>query len=282
MHLLAPKYLVYYGLATIALVLLLRGRVRPWNRLALQLAAFLVLGGALVALVPGWERELGLHPSPMCSLGRLLQRAIVDKFAPPMLVLSLGVILGLSFVAKKLFCGWVCPLGAFQELLHAIPGIAKVRNLPFAFTNGVRAYLFVITIIGLFLFGVYPYEGINAFELLHWDLDFPMLTLGIGLLSLCSLFYFRPYCHLVCPIGLVTWMIERVAVLRVRFRPNRCTSCRVCGKAAPCASLAPLVENRGGWLPDCTSCGLCVAACPEKALTFGWSFRSRKVDQIGG
>jgi polyferredoxin len=269
MHPFILKYLVYYLLVLAGLGLLFSRRIKRWNRSLVLLSSFLVLGGVVILWVPQWERDLGMHPSPLCMLGRLLQMAIVRGVYPKLFIVGLAVILGLSLIGKKLFCGWACPVGALQELIYTIPGVKKIANLPFYFTNWIRTYIFMTFVLGLGLYGVYLYNGINAFELLHWELDYPEVTLGIGLLGLTAFFYYRPYCYLVCPIGLASWALERASLLGVRFQKEHCTSCHVCLKTAPCPALEKLINEQKGWLPDCTSCGLCLDACPEKALNFG-------------
>jgi polyferredoxin len=269
MHPFALKYLVYYALVVAGLGLLFSRRVRHWNRHAVLLLAFVLLGGVVVVVVPALDEGLGMHPSPMCSLTRLLEAGILHGVYPQMMLVSLAVILALSVLGKKLFCGWACPLGALQELLYGIPGVKKAPNLPFAFTNWIRTYLFAVCLAGLVFCGSYLYGPINAFELLHWRSGYTEVVLGLGLLGLAALFYYRPYCYLVCPIGWVSWILERFAILRLRFHKDRCSSCHACLEAAPCPSLQALVEERKGWLPDCTSCGLCIPPCPKGALTFG-------------
>jgi len=269
MHPFALKYLVYYALVVAGLSLLFSRRVRRWNRTVILLLAFVLLGGVVVILVPQLNPDLGMHPSPMCSLGRLLEAGILHGVYPTVMVVSLAVILALSVVGKKLFCGWACPLGALQELLYSIPGFKRAPNLPFRFTNWIRTYLLAVFVPGLVFCGVYLYDHINAFELLHWRLGYAEVVLGLGLLGLAALFYYRPYCYLVCPIGWISWVVERFAILRTRFNKDRCDSCNACLKIAPCPALQALVEERKGWLPDCTSCGLCISSCPKGALTFG-------------
>ena len=264
----AWKYLLYYLFVAAGLSLLFKGRVRRGIRNFILFAAFVLLGGIVVLLIPSLDRALGMHPSPLCSLGRLMQMAILRGVYPQVLMVSLGVMLVLSLIGKKLFCGWACPLGALQELFYSLHWIKKAPNLPFQLTNWIRTYLFAAFVLGLVLFGVYLYGSINAFELMHWQLDYFEVSLGLGLLLLVSLFYYRPYCYAICPIGLATWVLERFSFLGIRFSKDRCTSCRACLKAAPCPALEPLLEERKGWLPDCTSCGLCVNACPEGALNF--------------
>jgi hypothetical protein len=102
----AWKYLVYYLLAALGLTLLFRNRIKHWIRNSILFTAFFVLGGIIVILVPSLDRTLGMHPSPLCSLGRLLQMVILRGVYPQILIVSLCVMMGLSLIGKKLFCGW--------------------------------------------------------------------------------------------------------------------------------------------------------------------------------
>jgi len=262
------KFGVFVALAAIGTGLLLFGRVRRWNRAAVLAGAFFLLGGIVVLLAPGLDKYLGMHPSPMCAMTRIAEFWVAKGLLPKMLLVTLGVILLLSLVGKKLFCGWACPLGALQELLYLVPGVKKIPNLPFRFTNLVRTYLLVFYCVGVFAIGVNIYDNINAFELMHWELTFGGAVLGIGVVALAALFYYRPYCSLGCPIGLVSWAVERFSFLAVRLDKAKCTQCKICLAKAPCPVLPDIVAGKTGWLPDCTSCGLCLETCPEKALRF--------------
>jgi polyferredoxin len=267
--LISMKYLVYCALMALGLLFLFRRRTGRWARAAAQLLSFVLLGGVIGLLIPSLKNPLGMHPSPMCSLTKLPGFVMQEGFWPPPLVAMLVLILVFSLVGKKLFCGWGCPLGALQELCYLIPGLKKVANLPFRFTNTVRAYLLAGYVVGLVAAGIVLYNDINAFEMLHWEIVFNVGVLGLGLLVLVSALYYRPYCYLVCPIGLVSWVLERFAPLRLSVDRGRCTSCQVCVEKSPCPAIGPLVNGDKGWLPDCTSCGLCLQTCPEDALSFG-------------
>jgi len=155
-----------------------------------------------------------------------------------------------------------------QELLYLIPGIKKLKNLPFWITNTVRAALFAVFLVGLLAFGVMTYDYINGFEMFHWEPTAHLVTV-ILVIAAASLFYYRPYCYLVCPIGLLSWVLERAALLGVRIDKGRCKDCSACLKLSPCPSIEKLVKGDSPWLPDCTSCGYCVAKCPKRALRFG-------------
>jgi polyferredoxin len=271
LDLFSPRFLVFAGFALTGWLLLRSGRLAQvgcLGRALVLLLCFFLLGGIAGLLVPALQAPLGLHPSPMCAIGRLLQVLVWKHQLAPFLALNLGVITALSLVGRKLFCGWACPLGALQELAYLVPAPLKLPALPFRFTNAVRIYFFAVFLAGLVAFEVYLYGGINAFELLHWDNDYAATTLGLGTLIAASWCYFRPYCHLVCPVGLFTWLLEPFAWQRLRVKEQHCRDCGTCLKHAPCAALDRLVAGERGLLPDCYSCGLCLNSCPRHALHF--------------
>lgn len=271
MELLSPKFLLFAGFAVAGLLLLRSGRLAQVGRLGralVLLLCFFLLGGVVGLLVPAWRDSLGLHPSPMCAIGRFLQVLAWQHQFAPFLALNLGVITVLSLLGRKLFCGWACPLGALQELAYLVPAPLKLPALPFRFTNTVRVYFFTVFLVGLVVFEVYVYGGVNAFELLHWENEYAATVLGLGGLLLASWFYFRPYCHLVCPVGLFTWLLEPFAWQRLRVEKQHCRDCGACLKRAPCAALEKMIAGERGLQPDCYSCGLCLKSCPRHALHF--------------
>ena len=264
----SAKHCVFFLLAGAGLALLWQRKTgRPWRFGALAVA-FLLLGGVAALVVPPLAGPLGLHPSPMCNLNKLIAFAWLKGRFPPVLVAGLAVMLFLSVIARKLFCGWVCPLGSCQELLHMIPGVKKLDNLPFRASNAVRGGLFLVFLVGLVCFGVITYDSFNGFEALHWKFAPGALAVG-GVILVASLFYYRPYCYLVCPLGLATWLVEPLALLRVRVDKGACDGCGSCLQQVPCPALADLVAQRPGWTADCTSCGSCLQACPKGAVVFG-------------
>lgn len=101
-----PKFLTMLVIAALAFVLLLTRRMD--NRLKvpiLLLSTFLY--GIAANLPVKFFAGFAMHPSPVCSA----TKSLLYGFRMPMIV-TLAVILFLTLVGPKLFCGWVCPVGA--------------------------------------------------------------------------------------------------------------------------------------------------------------------------
>jgi polyferredoxin len=173
----------------------------------------------------------------------------------------------MSVIGNKLFCGWVCPLGALQEISNRIPLPRRLKpKLPFMASNLIRTALFVAFLIVLIWTGRSIYDRFNPFEVFHWE--FGVFVTSVFLATIAAgLFVFRPFCYLVCPIGLVTWVLEHLSLLRVKVEKSRCTGCGVCTELSPCPALPSILEEQKS-RPDCHACGRCIEVCPENALRF--------------
>lgn len=276
------KYLAFGVLMVIGLILLFGGWVNRWIRIGMLLVAFVLFG--LDYLFP-------LHPSPMCAITKLFMFKItLGQFFPAFLAVFLAMFVP-SLFGRKLFCGWVCPLGALQSLINKIPFKPRFKNFNFTAFNAVRMMLLVMFILTFFwvkdqfmylgdelgadtterawsIFSAYNiYDPINFFHILHWHVD-TLFIIGIILLVGGSLMLYRPFCYLICPIGALTWLLEKIAPARIRIDFNACTQCGECYDASPCPTIKPMVEQSMKVLPDCTSCGECIASCPENAIQF--------------
>ncbi len=283
-YLLSGRYLAFILVALAGLVLLLLRWTRLWVRIAMLVVAFILFG--IDIFFP-------LHPSPMCAVTKLFMfKFTFGQFFLPLLALFLAMFIP-SLVGRKLFCGWVCPLGAFQDLINKIPFKYKFKQFNFTVFNAVRIALLVMFILTFFFvkdhiaylagevgadaddqtwraYAAYNlYDPINFFELLHWVIDTTFIIMMIILVA-ASLIWYRPFCYSICPIGILTWFLEKIAPGRIRVDHDKCTQCGDCEAKSPCPTIHKLVyeEEEKGVIPDCTSCGECMAACPEDAISF--------------
>jgi polyferredoxin len=283
-YLLSSKYLAWFGMMVIGVVLLLLKGINRWVRLGMVVVAFVLFGLDYIFMV---------HPSPMCGVTKLFTFKITTgSFIPIFLAIFLAIFVP-SILGRKLFCGWVCPLGAFQELFNKIPFKWRWKQFNFGMFNAVRFALLAMFFLTFFdiksylayfaqdignvspeLLAAYSaysvYDPINYFEQLHWGASEVRWWVMMILLVIASLALYRPFCYLICPIGAISWLLEKVAPGRVRVDRKLCNDCQVCVIKSPCPTIKPLLAGKDFTLPDCTSCGECIDTCSRKAITFGF------------
>lgn len=276
------KYIAFMILMAVGLIILFTKWINYWIRLGAIAVIFVLFG---------LDYFFPLHPSPMCGVTKLFMFKItMGKYFPAFLAMFAAIMIP-SLIGRKLFCGWVCPLGAFQELINKIPHKFKIKNFNFTTFNTVRISLLVMFFLTFFyvrdLFiglgqaievnpfvGVWTsysahsiYEPINFFELLHWSVDTTFVVL-MTILVISSFVLYRPFCYLICPIGALTWFLEKISLGKIKIDFNACNECGSCEEESPCPTIKPMVENKSKALPDCTSCGECIKTCPEDAIQF--------------
>ena len=284
-----PKFVTMLVIGFVALALLLTKKMRNSVKVPILLLSTFLYG---IAANLGTKLFAGfsMHPSPICAA----MKAMLYGFRIPMMV-TLAVILVLTLVGPKLFCGWVCPVGAAQELIAMLAdklGIRR-RKWNFRWTQGVRVgilLLFVFLSGAAILHTVAPngqkvalslYDYINAFHGFEIALQPTFLDTVIHflpfVLTLAFAFVtYRPFCYLVCPIGLLTNLVENFALFRVVLKRPACNECGVCEKKAPCPTVPEILKD-AAFRPDCFSCTVCTGGCCAQAsLEFGVGFTRDK------
>jgi polyferredoxin len=245
--------------------------MKSWSRRRVRFIFLFVIffAFAIFSVLPlgDFARGMGLHPSPVCSITKPFLFLRAGREVPSIFSIILASIALLSVVGNKLFCGWACPIGALQEIFHRIPLRRKFKvKLPFRVTNLVRIILAALFVPVILSAGISIYDLFNPFESLHWS--FAPLSMTILLVTIVgSVFIFRPFCYMVCPIGLFTWGLEHISLIRVKVNKETCTDCNLCIHLSPCPAVPAILQDTTS-RPDCHACGRCLELCPEKALTF--------------
>jgi len=282
--LLSGKYISFAILMIAGLILLFGGWINIWIRIIMMLIAFALFG--LDIFFP-------LHPSPMCGVTKLFMfKFTLGKFFPAFIAIFLAIFIP-SLFGRKLFCGWVCPLGALQEIVNKVPHKFKWKQFNFTAFNSIRMALLALFFISFFFikdmmtglgenadvyiskpiltaYSAYSiYEPINFFEILHWNLTAVFIVMLI-ILIVASFFLYRPFCYSICPVGALTWLLEKIAPGKIRVDLENCTQCDICIDESPCPTIAKLKDESTKSAPDCTSCGECIKTCPENVIYFGF------------
>jgi polyferredoxin len=266
--LLLPRVWVSAIFCLAGMGLLIKAKVHTRLRLIVLSTVFFFFG-ILPALPLGrFALGMGLHPSPVCAITKPFLFLSAGRQVPIIFIAILFFISVFSIVGNKLFCGWACPIGAIQEAFNHIPLTRKLRFiLPFQLTNTLRMIIFITFIMFVLTIGRSIYDYFNPFHFLHWRFDI-MSVMVLLITLMASLFIFRPFCHLVCPIGLFTWVLEHFSLVKVKVNKHDCKDCNLCIKKSLCPAVESVLEVKRS-RPDCFACGRCIEACPENALGFG-------------
>lgn len=222
---------------------------------------------------------LGKSPNPMEGLVKLF-KSMLGLYPDPMVkIVAFVFFIMLAVIGNKMICGWVCPFGALQELLYSLPILRRIKQkkLPFILTNTIRAGLFCTMV--LFLFGIIGgrkgfviYHYINPFNLFNLDFESLSILLTVIIALVGSFFIYRPFCQLICPFGLVSWIAEQFSIFRIRIDKDKCTRCGACIKVCPLEAAKSRVEGKK--MPaDCFSCARCLNVCPVDAIKYSSKFK---------
>jgi len=224
-----------------------------------------------VSRPPGVEGWL-----PIASLMNLKAILITGEF--PRLHPA-GVFLFLSFVMmswllRKSFCSWLCPVGTVSEYLWRLGKQTFGRNfrLPRRLDLGLRGVKYLL--LGLFLYAVgsMSIAAIRSFLAGPYGLmeDVRMLNffrflgftggLVLAVLVVASVFIQNFWCRYLCPYGALMGLISMLSPLRIRRHTGLCIDCAKCAKACPSAlPVDRLITIRSA---ECLGCMECVASCP--------------------
>ena len=182
--------------------------------------------------------------------------------------------LAASWIFRKSFCGWLCPVGTASEHLWRLGRQTFGRNfrLPRRLDVGLRSLKYLL--LGLFLYAVGsmsvpairaflegPYGIVDDVKMLNF---FRFLGLAggvvIALLVVASVFVQNFWCRYLCPYGALMGLASLASPLRIRREEALCIDCGKCAKACPAA--LPVDKLIAIQSAECTGCLECVAGCP--------------------
>ena len=221
-----------------------------------------------------------------CPIGSL--QAVIGSRQFSFSYYIVGFLFLIGALLGRFVCGWLCPFGLIQELLHKIPFPKKIgafrgdrllRKLKYA------VLIVLVILLPLFLTDVLgqgaPWfckvlcpagtlEGGLPLVLLDrslrgivgWLYAWKVAVLVVTLLA--SVVIYRPFCKYLCPLGALYSVFNPISVFRCRVDREICVDCGACAKVCPMQVDPVRTPNA----PECIRCGRCRRACPTGAISF--------------
>ncbi|MBU0571192.1 MAG: 4Fe-4S binding protein [Candidatus Omnitrophica bacterium] len=195
------------------------------------------------------------------------------------------IILLLTMVFGRFFCGWVCPMGTVIDCAGALKKKRKV------FTDRVTGWISSVKfyILGLLIL-------LAAFSVQTRGAGDPMVIMArvislyiipaVSMLSGAAQNYFtqswlplllfvliccasavipRSWCRVLCPLGALYALMSRFALLE-RVATD-CSDCKVCPETCRMGA----IKDEGNYVKsECVLCMDCVYSCPRHDVKFAW------------
>jgi len=231
----------------------------------------------LVSRPPGVEGWLPI--ASLMNLKVLLLTGQIPKLHPAGMFILIAF-LAASWIFRKSFCSWLCPVGTVSEYLGQIGRRIFGRNfrIPRRVDIGLRSLKYVLLALFLYAVGSMSVDAIRTFLEGPYGIvdDVKMLNffrfLGftgailMAILVFASVFVQNFWCRYLCPYGALMGFFSLASPLRIRRDPNICIDCGKCAKI--CSAALPVDRLITIKSAECTACMQCVAVCPAADALF--------------
>lgn len=198
--------------------------------------------------------------------------------------LVLAMVLGTGLLIGRFLCGWICPMGFFQDLLHKIP--SRKFRLP-RWATYIKYGVLAFTAIGAawfigkdspyFYCNFCPTAGMQVvLPIAIADGDWARITdnavkmLLVLAVLVSGILVSRSFCKVMCPVGALVALTNRINPYRLNLHGETCVGCRTCDKHCP-MDLPVMGHREKGARPinrdlECITCLTCQADCPVHAI----------------
>ncbi len=193
---------------------------------------------------------------------------------------TLGILFLTVSLTGRFVCGYVCPFGFFQDLLHKIPTGKRIRVKP-----GFRYLKYAVLVIFVILLPLLTANNDPWFSKVcpagFFFAAFPLLLADKTFIQGISYFFYikagiaiiiagmatrisRPFCQTMCPLGAIFELCRPFYFSGIDVDMNKCISCNKCYSACPMDIKVYQKKN------DCIQCGECVKICPVNAISINY------------
>src|SRR5215471_13880814 len=183
---------------------------------------------------------------------------------PLLVIIAAYTLISVLLIARGVFCGWLCPFGALQELLAQVSRALHVPqwNPPVALEKRLwlGKYIAAVTVLFLVITAIDPagatleVEPFKTAITTKFTRAWPFVIYAGALLAI-GLFSERAYCRFLCPLGGLLAILDRLHILNLLKRRPECGSpCHLCERACPVRAITPTGKIETAECFQCLDC----------------------------
>ena len=255
---------------------------KKWSRVRTIVQYSVLAFFTLLFITTSQALQLPINISNLFSRLDPLQAIMANIAAREILPLYLPAIVTIiaTLLFGRVWCGWICPLGAILQLYGPV-GTRKMQSWFRMIKYGLLIVLFIMALFGSLAFmwldpitilvrgvsdpisvvlGIIEMPGLKVATLLSTL----MLVLVLGL----NFVEKRFWCRYLCPLGALLGLGSKFDWIRRRVNEMSCVKCGDCVKTCPMGAISPdTIKNDPA---ECVMCLDCAdAPCPKTAITYG-------------
>ncbi|WP_416198264.1 MAG: 4Fe-4S binding domain-containing protein [Sporanaerobacter sp.] len=222
-----------------------------------------------------------------CPIGSI--QAVIGSMKYNFSYYVFGTITLIGIVLGRFVCGWLCPFGFIQDLLHKIP--SPKLSVPRKLNNVLKYLKYAILALFVFTLPLILQDDLGMSDPYFCKYICPAGTLegGIPLLLanenlrnatgflfrwkffilifiiIFSIFIYRIFCRYICPLGAFYSLFNPISLYSFKIDENMCTKCNACTNNCK-MNIKPYETPNS---PECIRCGDCISSCPNNAIKSG-------------
>ncbi len=183
---------------------------------------------------------------------------------PLMVIIALYTLASLLLIGRGVFCGWLCPFGALQELLGQLSRALRVPQWnPSAALEKrlwMGKYIAAAAVLALVMTEIDPSGATIEIEPFKTAITSKFTrawpyVLYAGALLAIGLFSERAYCRFLCPLGGVLAFLDRLHLIDLLKRRPECGNpCHLCERSCPVRAIEPTGKINTAECFQCLDC----------------------------
>jgi len=186
----------------------------------------------------------------------------------------------LSLFVGRLWCGWLCPMGAWQEICSPV----MKKTVKEGWRNWIKYGVSVLwlAMIGFSFLGaggilaVDPFYGtVNGISVSSLDVLMMVVIIFAIIFAVAFLTGRRGFCHILCPIAGIMVAGRKLRnivgwpALMLNADANLCIDCNDCSRVCPMGlDVHDMVRNDTMENADCILCASCADTCKKGVISY--------------